>query len=79
MTWAFPFCNIKLFNLEKKTSTPFLTFGHYVTSGFLFEAQKGSQVMRPNLQPSHYEKSRGSFVQKARGSSFEMLNKFYKV
>ena len=23
--------------------------------------------MRPNLKPSHYEKSRGSFVQKARG------------
>ena len=67
MTWAFSFCNIKLFwNLEK---TQLWSLCHLLPNlaarVFLFDFKR--VVMRPNLKPSRYEKSRGSFVQKARG------------
>ena len=67
MTWAFPFCNIKLFwNLEKNSTLVTVSLTTQLSSaGFLFDFKR--VVMRPNLKPSHYEKSRGSFVQKARG------------
>ena len=67
-TWLELFLSATLNSFETLKKTQLWSLCHLLpnlAAGFLFDFKR--VVMRPNLKPSHYEKSRGSFVQKARG------------